>query len=174
MHPSVQLPKKRPCQEVKATTLSGHKCSRHSFTVFDRTLRRKFLVDSGADVSIIPPTPTQKNHPDNQFSLQSADGRSIPTFGQSHLTLDLGLRDKFSWTFLIADVSTPIIGADFLAAFNFLVDCSSSTLIDKKTKMKVRGQPSNNGPIRLSWMFPTNNTFSLTPEAIPKPYETNS
>ncbi|GFX29766.1 peptidase A2 domain-containing protein [Trichonephila clavipes] len=36
--------------------------------------------------------------------------------------LNLGLRRPFIWTFIIADVSSPIIGADFLKHFNLLID----------------------------------------------------
>ncbi|GFX71235.1 transposon Tf2-8 polyprotein [Trichonephila clavipes] len=36
--------------------------------------------------------------------------------------LNLDLRRPFIWTFIIADVSSPIIGADFLRHFNILID----------------------------------------------------
>ncbi|GFW71946.1 retrovirus-related Pol polyprotein from transposon 412 [Trichonephila clavipes] len=35
--------------------------------------------------------------------------------------LNLGMRRPFIWTFIIADVSSPIIGADFLKHFNLLI-----------------------------------------------------
>ena len=59
-------------------------------------LRRKFLLDSGAGVSTIPPTPTQENHPDEEFSLQSTNGRHTQIFGQIRMTLDLGLLNNSS------------------------------------------------------------------------------
>ena len=38
------------------------------------------------------------------------------------IVLDLGLRRKFSWPFIVADVTKTIIGADFLVNFGLLVD----------------------------------------------------
>ncbi|KFD47482.1 hypothetical protein M513_11643 [Trichuris suis] len=40
------------------------------------------------------------------------------------------MRQKFSWTFVIADVQQPIIGADFLRHFTLLVDMRHHRLID--------------------------------------------
>ncbi|GFV19246.1 transposon Tf2-6 polyprotein [Trichonephila clavipes] len=44
------------------------------------------------------------------------------TYGMVRKELNLGLRRPFIWTFIIADVSSPIIGADFLKHFNLLID----------------------------------------------------
>lgn len=42
--------------------------------------------------------------------------------GTQLMTLNLGLRRVFKWKFCIADVSHPILGADFLSHFGLLVD----------------------------------------------------
>ncbi|GFT25965.1 gag-pol polyprotein [Trichonephila clavipes] len=44
------------------------------------------------------------------------------TYGMVRKELNLGLRRPLSGTFIIADVSSPIIGADFLKHFNLLID----------------------------------------------------
>ncbi|GFW72704.1 retrovirus-related Pol polyprotein from transposon opus [Trichonephila clavipes] len=49
--------------------------------------------------------------------------------------LNLGLRRPFIWTFIIADVSSPIIGADFLKHFNLLIDLKKKRLVDVKTSL---------------------------------------
>jgi hypothetical protein len=48
----------------------------------------------------------------------------------------LGLRRNFSWRFTIANVGTPIIGADFLKQFDLLVDMKRSQLVDNKTMLR--------------------------------------
>ena len=55
------------------------------------------------------------------------------------LTLNLGLRRPFQWIFVIADVKNPIIGADFLAHHNLLVDLHHQRLVDSVTQLQVQG-----------------------------------
>lgn len=42
--------------------------------------------------------------------------------GDQLKTIDLGLNRQFTWNFIIADVKVPIIGSDFLAHFDLLID----------------------------------------------------
>ncbi|GFU72432.1 retrovirus-related Pol polyprotein from transposon opus, partial [Trichonephila clavipes] len=44
-------------------------------------------------------------------------------------------RRPFIWTFIIADVSSPIIGADFLKHFNLLIDLKKKSLMDVETSL---------------------------------------
>ncbi|KAM8702326.1 hypothetical protein ACLKA7_004990 [Drosophila subpalustris] len=53
--------------------------------------------------------------------------------------LDLGLRRSFCWSFIVADVPIAIIGADFLAKHNLLIDLKAQQLIDTATKVSVTG-----------------------------------
>ena len=102
---------------------------------------RQFLVDTGAAISVFPPTRQEKGKI-SALTLQAVNGTRIPTFGERSLTLDLGLRRTCRWIFTIAEVSTPILGADFLHHFNFLVDVNKRRLIDPLTNMSVVGTPS--------------------------------
>ena len=89
----------------------------------------KFLVDTGAAVSVFPPSKQQRLKP-CAFTLQAANGSRIKTYGQRSLTLDLGIRRSCQWVFVIADVATPILGADFFHHFGFLVDvCNFSYVL---------------------------------------------
>ena len=54
------------------------------------------------------------------------------------MTLNLGLRRDFVWIFVVADVSKPIIGADFLAHFGLLVDMRNRRLLDQTTLLTSR------------------------------------
>ncbi|XP_055903810.1 uncharacterized protein LOC129939715 [Eupeodes corollae] len=53
--------------------------------------------------------------------------------------MNLGLRRDFTWRFVVAEVSKTIIGADFLAFYQLLVDVSHSRLLDGITGLSVLG-----------------------------------
>ncbi|GFW59874.1 retrovirus-related Pol polyprotein from transposon opus [Trichonephila clavipes] len=98
--------------------------SKHTSRLFllDRKSVQKFLIDSGSEICVIPPSPTMNKSPQSNFSLFAANNTKIPVYGMVRKELNLGLRRPFIWTFIIADVSSPIIGADFLKHFNLLID----------------------------------------------------
>ncbi|GFU65702.1 retrovirus-related Pol polyprotein from transposon opus [Trichonephila clavipes] len=103
--------------------------------LLDRKSGQKFLIDSGSEICVIPPSPTMNKSPQSNFSLFAANNTKIPAYGMVRKELNLGLRRPFIWTFIIADVSSPIIGADFLKHFNLLIDLkkkkSNPSLISK-------------------------------------------
>nr|VZI35209.1 unnamed protein product [Spirometra erinaceieuropaei] len=112
-------------------TAAGGVANLHTRRLFlrDRIAGAKFLVDSGAVVSVVPPTPAERKTR-SSFCLTASNNSSIPPFGQRSITLDLGLRRIFRWVFIIADFSAALIGADFLAHFNLLVDLKNRRLVD--------------------------------------------
>lgn len=115
-------------------------CGNHRLCVYCRENALKFLVDCGADVSVIPPTRRQRlSGKCENYKLYAANGSEIETFGVKTLTLNLGLRRPYRWTFVIADVKQPILGADFLKYHRLMVDLSERRLIDKETKMVTIG-----------------------------------
>ena len=50
-------------------------------------------------------------------TLLAANGTTIQTSGTTALNINFGIGRNFPWTFEIADVKSPIIGADFLLHF---------------------------------------------------------
>jgi hypothetical protein len=61
--------------------------------------------------------------------LRVAGGQHIPCFGELQSTVSFG--DKcFKWTFLLADVEAPLLGADFLRSHRLLVDLHGGCLIE--------------------------------------------
>lgn len=100
---------------------------------------RDYLIDTGADISVIPPTQQEKGHAPCVFPLHAANGTKIKTFGSKMITLNLGLRRNIPWIFIIADVQQPIIGSDLLKKFDLLVDIKNNALIDKLTTISVNG-----------------------------------
>ncbi|UYV84625.1 hypothetical protein LAZ67_X002882 [Cordylochernes scorpioides] len=110
-------------------------CRKYRLFVFDKISKLKFLVDTGADVSIIPATAQFKQESD--YKLYAANGSKIKTFGVKILNLDLGLRRDFQWPFIIANVKRGILGADFLFKYNLLVDINKRKLIDGLTNLEI-------------------------------------
>lgn len=80
--------------------------------ITDKRSELKFLIDNGADISLVPKGRIDKAMK-NSMQLFTANNVSIKTYGERLFVLNLGLRRPFKWTFCVADVSTPIIGADF-------------------------------------------------------------
>lgn len=105
--------------------------------------RQKFLIDTGADVSVIPRNPSyNKNNitSDNcPVTLYGANGNPIKTYGTKTIELHFGLRRAIKWRFIVADVSRAILGADFLHHFNLTVNLKKSTIADQSTGLVIKG-----------------------------------
>ncbi|BHF74562.1 hypothetical protein SprV_0501764800 [Sparganum proliferum] len=137
-------------QRIDATVFSGSSGSGRTFYVCDTATRRRFLVDTGAQISVVPPTAADRRFPSPGLHLQAANCSPIPTFGSLSLTLNIGLRRSFTWIFVIADVPHAILGSDFLAEFDLLVDCRRARLLDRTTGLFVRGLTPFTAPTNLS------------------------
>lgn len=87
----------------------------------------QFLFDTGACISVYPVHLLSKRNK-SDYKLYAANGTTIDTYGTIRLTLTFGLRREFEWTFVVACVTNPIIGADFMAYFNLLPDLSKGCL----------------------------------------------
>ena len=73
------------------------------------------------------------------YDLYAANGTTIPTYGWTSQTLNLGLRRDFTWRFVVADIQTPIIGVDLLSFYGLLVDCRHNRLLDGVTSLSAPG-----------------------------------
>lgn len=99
----------------------------------------QFLIDTGADVSVVPRGSSCSNVKPTTMRLFAANGTPIHVYGEALLKVNLGLRREFLWTFLIADVTTGIIGADFICNFDLLIDLKRNRLIDNTTRLESPG-----------------------------------
>ena len=59
------------------------------------------------------------------------------------MKVNFSLRRDFAWQFVVADVETPIIGIDFLAHYNLLIDPRNRRLIDATTNLSTYGKVAN-------------------------------
>lgn len=102
--------------------------------VRDKITKKNFLVDTGADVSVLPLNEKTPNMKSTSTQLYAANGAPIKVLGEKRILLDLGLQSKFEWPFLIADVTVPIIGADFIRYYDLLIDLRRNRLIDSTSQ----------------------------------------
>jgi len=88
-----------------------------------------FLIDTGADVSVLPATECDRHFKHSSKELTAANGSAIKTFGkcQRYVTLD---NFKYSHEFYIAAVTRPILGADFFRSHHLAIDVRGRRLLN--------------------------------------------
>ena len=136
MHQALHLPVKhqgRP--EVAAAGCPPAVGSRLFIT--DQASKRRFLLDTGSDLCCYPRRWLPGRRARIDFDLQAANSTIIHTYGTARFSLNLGLRRQFTWTFIVADVSEPILGSDFLAYYHLLPDCHDKRLVDATTGLSA-------------------------------------
>ena len=101
--------------------------------------RFKFVIDTGASVSILPSTLANGiDLTPTPISISSASGERISCLGQASLDVKIPcLRRAFQWTFVIADVTKPLLGFDFLNKFGLTIDCKNKSVHDSLTERTV-------------------------------------
>jgi len=96
------------------------------FHVVDELSGKRFLVDTGAARSVLPHTSSQQPH---SLRLIAANNQSIPTWGEKRVKLIFNKR-HFSYTFILAGVSQPILGIDFLRHYNLAIDVVNNRFLE--------------------------------------------
>lgn len=155
-------------RRVTAANAVGLNRSSRLFFIEDRSSGTRFLVDTGAEVSVIPHDPRDATRP-RSHHLRAANGSTIATYGQRSLTLNLGLRREFRWVFIIAEVPFAILGIDFLHHHDLLVDPRRAQLTDRTTKLLVDGTPTTGPSISPVLCYDTTETeFSKLLKQFPR------
>lgn len=114
-------------QSLSAPGYTGTSQSRLLY-ISDRNSIGPFLVDTSADVSIVPASSADRRGCTYTPSLQTANETLIKTYGQRSLTLNFGLRCSSQFTFWIEDMHHVMIGVDFLRHLNLLVHMAHQRL----------------------------------------------
>ena len=131
----------------------------HLVEIYDRISGKRFLIDTGSQFSIIPPTHKERNQKDKAtVSLVAANGTAIKTYGWKDIVLDLGLKRYYYFTVLIADVTRPLLGSDFLYHYGLTVDIRKSKIIDNKISAEQRTTPVLNSvkAVAMTAVLPEN------------------
>ena len=104
----------------------------------DKSTDVRYLVDTGACLSLLPPLEIDMPDKGKGKNLKAANGSEIATYGERAVQIDFGLGRTYNWVFLVADVTTPILKVDFLAACNFNINVHNATITDKYTNVTTR------------------------------------
>ena len=103
--------------------------SQAGFFIKDELSDYRFLVDTGAFRSILPPPgDINTNHPSSS-DLVAANGTSIRTYGEQQVNIRLS-GQAYTWTFIIAKVRHPLLGAGFLSHYSLMVDVARNRLLN--------------------------------------------
>ena len=93
------------CQQVSSSNNQRAK----ALYLTDKHSGIRYLVDTGASLSVLPPLEIDKPHKGKGRSLTAANDTNIATYGERAVEVDFGLGRSYNWVFHIADVTTPIL-----------------------------------------------------------------
>ena len=92
--------------------------------------------------------------------LVAANKTTINTYGNCRSVVDVGLKRDYAWTFIVADVKQPIIGADFLKHYSILADLKSRCLRDMRTGLAIPATLSSIKPLSLNRVDTVHNDYT--------------
>ena len=124
MSSSLCLVGKLERRQEDVSSLPAGSTSSDLIYLHDKLSNRRFLVDTGASISVFPST-SASSTPGVQ--LLTADGSTLTCSGSRIMPLQFGTWNC-SWTFQLAPVSVPILGADFLQHHDLSVNLRSKTV----------------------------------------------
>ena len=110
-----------------------------SLTLHDANSNKTFLIDTGAEVSVVPATEQERQKAPLEKELVAANGSRIRCYGEKKVRFHIGAR-TYAWNFLVADVKRALIGADFLT--------HSSLMVDLRNKQMVHPDDLNATPLQ--------------------------
>ena len=127
----------QPCAwpgNTKSSHLVAVAASRNNSLLFlcDTITKQQFLFDTGAEVSVLPATSLDTHTKQPGQPLLEANRNSIRTYGTWPLTLQF-TSNTYHWNFIVADVTLPLLGTDFLHSNTPLIDLRGKQLVDTTT-----------------------------------------
>ena len=111
-------------------------------------------------MSILPATNSQKTLPPF-MNLHAANNSLIAVYKRQSIKLSLNLQRTYDWTFYVAEVSQPILGADFLTHFCLLVDVRNRRLYDSSRLKFAEAQEAPGSSTMISTIKSDNPYASL-------------
>ena len=91
--------------------------------------------------------------------LVAANNTTINTYDNCRRVVDVGLEQDYAWTFIVADVEQPIIGADFLIHYSLLIDLKSQCLRDMRTGLAIPATLPSIKPLSLNRVDTVQNDY---------------
>ncbi|XP_031788030.1 uncharacterized protein LOC116417697 [Nasonia vitripennis] len=121
--------------------------------VRDNLSNEVFLIDTGADISVVPKPDNWQGKPAD-LKLYAANGSTINIYGVKRRELDVGLPYKIAWNFTIADVPHSITGADLLKHYHLLLDLKLKRLVDGNHFTHAPAIVKSVQPVQISFLAP--------------------
>ncbi|KAK3773613.1 hypothetical protein RRG08_022322 [Elysia crispata] len=100
-----------------------------TLSVEDRKTGVTYLVDTGAEVSVYPASAQDRKKIHPTTSLSAANGTTIQTWGKRSISLAIDPKRQYNHEFYLADVTRPILGADFFTAHGLAIDLRGKRLL---------------------------------------------
>ena len=161
---------KRRRRRARVNCVSGK--SDFLIHVHDSASNRVWQVDGGAFLSLIPPSPRQRRQQPRHDELIAANGSSIASWGTCRRQLVLnGI--PFNHEFIIADVKTPLLGADFLAANDLAPNHRDNVLLNVDNGFTIPGHVRRTRVTRIAQVDWENNRFLKLLDQFPVSTPTN-
>ena len=99
--------------------------------VTDAKTGRRCLLDSGSQVSLWPASMNCTSLRSTRLRLIAANGSAIKTFGTAKRKIQIG-DQCYSFSFIIAEVTRPILGIDFLQRYKIAIDFEHGQLLHSR------------------------------------------
>lgn len=116
-------------------------------SVTDLSTGTSFLVDTGAEISVFPASKEDRSQNSVSAPLSAVNGTTIQTWGNRDLTLNFGDKERYTQKFYLADVSRPILGADFIINNGLVVDLKGKRLISPSKFSVLLTSSDNPSPV---------------------------
>eukprot|EP00096_Caligus_rogercresseyi_P008991 TRINITY_DN296_c0_g1_i2.p2 TRINITY_DN296_c0_g1~~TRINITY_DN296_c0_g1_i2.p2 ORF type:complete len:460 (+),score=39.87 TRINITY_DN296_c0_g1_i2:236-1615(+) len=174
MRPTLQIFRKFKRKRQAITAQVACQINTGLLRMKDPLTQLEFLIDTGASVSVVPASPADRAQPEIAY-LYAANNSKIPVYKRRTLRLSLELRRQFVWEFYVADVSQPILGADFLSRYGLIVDLKHRRLLDSTTHLHAVATLRKEASIGITAVAFTNRFAQVIKEfpTVRQPYSTS-
>ena len=120
---------KKRSRRPSVAAASAISLPKNALHIIDTHSNIKYLVDTGACCSLYPATRHQRDQLDpDPIKLSAAGGQPISTQGTTRRTIHIA-GHPYEWDFRLADVTQPLLGADFLIHHRLIVDMAGRAVI---------------------------------------------
>lgn len=96
-----------------------------------------YLIDTGADVSILPPHLSSSKISKCSTTLQAVNSTELKCSGTTSHTINIAKDTRLQWNFLVTEVPEPIIGIDFLRHHKLSFNVVTNKLYHHPSKVEI-------------------------------------
>lgn len=119
--------------------------SRTLLWVDDIAAPTRYLIDTGSEISVIPPTAREKLNPAlTAYDLIAANKSPIAMYETRNKQVMNVPKEMFVWPFIMADVQYPILGVEFLATHDILINTRDRELLLRPTNTQITTRDCKN------------------------------